>query len=137
MNTPLRVAVDEALKRNMPNATIQGVLKKCSGQNLKLKKHLLEIRHGFKVFMVVALYTENLSQSKPFISPILKKSSSTFTDTIHMFFDKGIVEVVGNDTLETKTPEELEEIATEHAIDSGAEELEIIDAKSKHMTVRR
>lgn len=120
----------------MPNATIQGVLKKCSTQNTKLKQHLLEIRHGFKVFMVVALYTENLTNAKMFIAPIVKKSGSSYADTTHLFFDKGVVEVVGNEKLDTKTPDELEEIATEHAIESGAEELEIIDAKTKHLTVK-
>lgn len=120
----------------MPNATIQGVLKKCSTQNTKLKQHILEIRHGFKVFMVVVLYTDNLSNSKMFIAPIVKKSGSSYADTTHLFFDKGIVEVVGNEKLDTKTPDELEEIATEHAIESGAEELEIIDVKTKHLTVK-
>lgn len=120
----------------MPNATIQGVLKKCATQSIKLKQHILEIRHGFKVFMVVVLYTENLANSKMFMAPLIKKSGSSFADTQHMFFDKGIVEVVGNDKLETKTSDELEEIATEHAIECGAEELEIIDANTKHLTVK-
>lgn len=119
----------------MPNATIQGVLKKCSTQSTKLKQHLLEIRHGFKVFMVVILFTENLANSKMFIAPMVKKSGSTYADTTHLFFDKGIIEVIGNDKLDAKTADELEEIATEHAIDCGAEELEIIDAETKHLTV--
>lgn len=121
----------------MPNATIQGVLKKCSAQTAKLKQHRLEMRQGFKVFMVVVLYTDNLVNAKMFLAPTLKKSGASYADTTHMFFDKGIVEVVGNEKLDTKTADELEEIATEHAIECGAEELEIIEANAKHLTVKR
>lgn len=86
--------------------------------------------------MVVVVYSENLANSKMFMAPIIKKAASSWADTTHMFFGKGIVEVVGNDKLDAKTADELEEIATEHAIECGAEELEIIDADTKHLTVK-
>lgn len=85
--------------------------------------------------MVVVVYTESLANTKMYLAPVLKKSGSSYADTQHMFYDKGIIEVVGNDKLEAKTSDELEEIATEHAIECGAEELEIIDANTKHLTV--
>lgn len=85
--------------------------------------------------MIVVLYTESLANSKMYVAALLKKSGSSYDKTAHMFFDKGILEVVGNDKLNTKTADELEEIATEHAIESGAEEFEIIDEKTKHLTV--
>lgn len=119
------MAVEQALKRDMPNSSIQNVLKKCSAQTDNLKKYLLEIRHGFKVFMVVALYTDNIIFSKSTISTLLKKSGSAYADTVHMFTDKGIVEVFGNDTLKTKTTEELEEIATEVSIPIFGREIQL------------
>lgn len=135
LNTTLRIAVEEALKRNMPNSTIQGVLKKCTTQSAKLKRHTLEIRYGLKVFIVAVLYTDNLAGSKMLLAPILKKSASSYSDTRHMFYEKGIIEVIGNEKLDPKTTNELEEIATDHAIESGAEELEIIDGQTQHLTV--
>lgn len=51
-----------------------------------------------------------------------------------MFYDKGIIEVVGNEKCITKTIDELQDISTEHAIESGAEEVEVIDAETKHLT---
>lgn len=121
----------------MPNSTIQGVLKKCTTQTAKLKKHVFEIRYGLKVFMVVVLYTDNVIQVKMNLAAILKKSGASYADTAHMFFEKGIVEVVGNEKLDIKTANELEGIATDHAIESGAEELEIIDSETTHLTVKQ
>lgn len=120
----------------MPNATIQGVLKKCSTDTTKIKQHHLELKYGQRVFMVVSLYTDNLANSKMLLAPAIRKSLATYSTTKHMFTDKGVLEVVGNDKYDAKTPDELEEIATEHAIESGAEEVEIVDAKTKHLTVR-
>lgn len=136
LNSPLRIAVEEALKRNMPNSTIQGVLKRCANQTAKLKRHAFEIRYGLKVFMVVVVYTDNVTSVKMNLAPILRKAGASYADTTHMFYQKGIVEVAGNDKLDVKTSNELEEIATDHAIESGAEELEIIDPETNHLTVR-
>lgn len=135
LNTPLRIAIDEALKRNMPNATIQGVLKKCATQTAKLKRYQMEIRHGQKVFIVAHMYTDHYTGAKMTLAALLRKSGSSYADTVHMFFDKGIIEVVGNDKITAQTFDELEEIGTEHAIECGAEELEIIDVGTRHMTV--
>lgn len=136
MNSMLRAAIEVATKKSMPNSTIQAVLTKCAGQSGSIKKSILEIRHG-KVFLVAIVYSDNVALAKNLIATILRKSGSTYSDTIHMFYDKGIVEVVGNDKLDAKTPEELEEIATEHAIECEAEEIEIIDANTRHLSVKR
>ncbi|XP_037051085.1 probable transcriptional regulatory protein TTE1135 isoform X2 [Bradysia coprophila] len=133
LNSLLRTAIEAASKKNMPGASIQAVLKRCSGQNMNVKKSILGIRQG-KVFLVVILYTDNLIMAKNQLNTLLRKSAAACTDTVHMFDNKGIIEVVGNEKLDAKTPDELEEIATEHAIECGAEELEVIDANTRHLT---
>lgn len=88
-----------------------------------------------KVFMICVLYSDNIPGTRMTIAPILKKNGATVTDTRHMFFDKGIIEAFAGDNVNASTRDELEEICTEHAIECGAEELEILDVASKHLTV--
>ncbi|KAJ6641049.1 putative transcriptional regulatory protein [Pseudolycoriella hygida] len=133
-NPTLKIAIQEAAKRDMPNSSIQTVLKKYAGQSEKLQRYFVELKHGQKVFIVLVLYTDNFTHFKTLLGTVNRKMGCTYTDTRHMFCEKGIVEVVGNETLNSKTPEELEEIATEHAIECEAEEFEIIDANAKHLT---
>lgn len=135
MNSQLRSAIEIASKKNMPNSTIQTVLKKCAGQTANIKRSIVEIRHG-KVFVVIVLYTDNLVLTKNNFATLLRKTGAIYCETLHMFYEKGILEVVGNDKINANTDAELEEIATEHAIECGAEEIEIVDANTRHLTVK-
>lgn len=74
VNNVLRAAIDEALKRNMPNATIQGILKKCTSQSVELKKYTLEIKALDQVNVICVLYTDRFAQLKMDMATILRKN---------------------------------------------------------------
>lgn len=125
----------------MPNTKIQAILKKHSSSDnqLKLRKHLLELKAPNNIFLICVLYTDNLTQLRQTIAPILRKNlvTSTSLDIQHLFIEKGIIETVPQlDNLKTEftsrpTQMALEELCTEHAIDCGAEEVEIVNFQTQ------
>lgn len=123
----------------MPQHTIQGIIKKCSGQPAgKLTRHIIEAKVLNKIFMVCVLYTYKYAGDRMQIASIFRKNSALAADTRHMFTEKGFLEVsadaiqsIGN----TKNAEEFEEVCTENAIECGAEEIEILDLDKKLVLV--
>lgn len=139
-NTLLRQALDEAVKRNMPAHTIQGVLKKATASppdSPKLKRYVIEARVLNKVFMVMVMYTDKYAGDRMLISTLFRKGGATVCDTRHMFTEKGFVDAIPSEAIAgiDVSPEQLEEICTEHAIESEAEELDVLDAEKRHMMV--
>uniref|UniRef100_A0A1B0FUY0 Transcriptional regulator n=1 Tax=Lutzomyia longipalpis TaxID=7200 RepID=A0A1B0FUY0_LUTLO len=103
MNTLLRQTVDVALKKQMPMASIQTAIKRASGQGTDFRRHVLEVKVvQNRVYVILVLYTDNPTQAKMNLTTVLRKE---------------------------KTPEKLLEMATEHAILVGAEDVELMDEK--------
>lgn len=73
LNAQLRNVVDEALRKNMPMATIQNIIKKFNHKS-DMKKYRIDLRYKQKVFMVCIIYTDNFAAVKMDIAPILRKS---------------------------------------------------------------
>ncbi|KAM8716407.1 hypothetical protein ACLKA7_003306 [Drosophila subpalustris] len=126
INSLLRAEMDNALKRNMPIGTIQNTIKKCQGNKAQLKKHRLDIRFRRNVYMICSIYTDNLPGIKMDATAMIKKSGGVLVDVGHMFEDFGLIET----RCETSNKDNLEEKATEDAIQFGAEEVEVVDAES-------
>lgn len=124
----------------MPAHTIQGILKKAAGTSAdspKLKRYVIEARVLNKVFMVMIMYTDKYAGDRMVISTLFRKGGATTCDTRHMFTEKGFVDAIASETIAGSdvSAEQLEEICTEHAIESEAEELDVLDAEKRHMMV--
>lgn len=124
VNNVLRAAIDEALKKNMPNATIQGILKKCSTQSVELKKYTLEIKALDQVNVICVLYTDRFAQLKMDMATILRKNFALFFNTMHAFDEKGFVEAIPPEEIKV---DDLVSVCTDHAIEMGAEDIEVMD----------
>uniref|UniRef100_A0A182QCT2 Transcriptional regulator n=1 Tax=Anopheles farauti TaxID=69004 RepID=A0A182QCT2_9DIPT len=128
INNVLRAAIDEALKKNMPNATIQGILKKCSTQSVELKKYTLEIKALDQVNVICVLYTDRFAQLKMEMATILRKNFALFFDTMHAFDERGFVEAIPPPEVQSA---DLLSVCTDHAIETGAEDIEVMDENSR------
>ncbi|EAT46227.1 AAEL002544-PA [Aedes aegypti] len=128
VNNTLRAAIDEALKKNMPNSTIQGILKKASQSSTQLKKFCVEIKAFDQINVICVLYTDRFTQLKMEMATILRKNFAMFNDVKHLFDEQGYIEAI----LKTEVPsDELLSVCTEHAIEAGAEDVEVMSDDSK------
>uniref|UniRef100_A0A8D8G650 Probable transcriptional regulatory protein Teth514_1449 n=1 Tax=Culex pipiens TaxID=7175 RepID=A0A8D8G650_CULPI len=130
VNATLRAAIDEALKKNMPNSTIQGVLKKFATQQsaAQLKKFTVEIKAFDQVNLICVLYTDRFTQLKMEMATTLRKNFSNFSEVKHMFDEQGYVEAIAS---ENKAGSDLLSACTEDAIEAGAEDVEIMNEESR------
>lgn len=143
INSQLRLAIDNASKQKMPKSTIQNTLKKCSTINQQLKKQLFELRvgtHG-QIFAIVILYSDNIIGARMQLMQILKKFAAIITDCRHLFYEKGIIDAYGTTELFANivdnNNDKMDEIILEHAIESNAEEYEIVNETTKQLMVIR
>ncbi|XP_055922317.1 probable transcriptional regulatory protein Cagg_2594 [Eupeodes corollae] len=129
LNVQLRNVMDDALRKNMPMATIQNCIKKTTASKTLLKKYFLCWRFRHKVFAICALYTDNFPQLKMDLAAVLRKSGTVYIEGQHMFDEVGIIEAIANqDSIsKSKSLEEFEQICTEDAIECGVEEVEVLD----------
>ncbi|XP_058467250.1 probable transcriptional regulatory protein TTE1135 [Malaya genurostris] len=128
VNSTLRATIDEALKKNMPNSTIQSILKKSAQNTAKLKRYTLEMKAFNQINIICVLYTENFTHMKMELATILRKNFSNYTDVIHLFDEQGYVEVIAPQEV---PKEDLLSCCTEHAIEAGAEDVEVMNEDSK------
>ncbi|XP_062534219.1 probable transcriptional regulatory protein TTE1135 [Armigeres subalbatus] len=128
VNNALRAAIDEALKKNMPNSTIQGILKKGNQSTAQLKKFCLEIKAFEQVSVICVLYTDRFTQLKMEMATILRKNFAAFTDVKHMFDEQGYVEAVWKVDI---PGDDLLSMCTEHAIEIGSEDVEVMSEETK------
>uniref|UniRef100_A0A1I8Q9M2 Transcriptional regulatory protein n=1 Tax=Stomoxys calcitrans TaxID=35570 RepID=A0A1I8Q9M2_STOCA len=129
LNSELKSVIDEALRKNMPMASIQNNLKKFTVSKTQLKKYRLDVRFKQKVFMVLTVYTDNFAQLKMDLSTALRKGGAVQIDAGHLFEDFGLIQAY-LDKVHFKSAAELEDRATEDAIECGAEDVEVMDGEA-------
>lgn len=127
LNSALRSAVEEALKKNMPNSTIQNILKKSDSDTNLAKKSFLEIKFMNKIFLICVFYTDNLVGNKMTIASILKKNMANFDEAKHFFIEKGVV-------LATDVTVKDEEKIMEDGITAGANDIEFDELEQNRVT---
>ncbi|CAO1421114.1 unnamed protein product [Diamesa serratosioi] len=133
LNSQLRTVMDEALRKNMPMATITNALKKYNANAAQLKKMYLEMKAFNKIFMVGELFHENPAGQKMNIATVLKKANGSYGEFSHMFHDVGLIQVTKPDGTFTSLAE-FEEKCTDDAIECSAEDVEDIDLENKSAT---
>ncbi|XP_017075511.2 probable transcriptional regulatory protein TTE1135 [Drosophila eugracilis] len=126
INSLLRTEIERALKQNMPSGTIQNTLNKFKSSKIQLKKYRLDIRYKRIVYMICIFYTDNFSGVKMDATPMIKKAGGEFMDVGNLFEDFGLIETK-YDTSKLLDGPNLEDKATNDAIEFGAEEIEIVD----------
>lgn len=127
LNSGLKSAVEEALKKNMPNSTIQNILKK-PGTEALFKKSFLEIKFLNKIFIICVFYTDNLVGHKMSIaSSILKRNSANYSEAKHFFDEHGVV-------VATDVKEKDEEKIMEDGITAGANDIEFDELEQNRVT---
>lgn len=125
-NLKLEQVIEQAKRSNMPVATIQNVLKSTQNDKTQCKVHLLDIRGPGGCSILCEVYTASLHQLRQNIATILKKHGSKYSEGagLHNFEEKGIIEVELNEN--SKSEKDIVEQATEHAIETGAEDVTMI-----------
>jgi translational activator of cytochrome c oxidase 1 len=131
MNSKLNSLIQEALKKNMPMGTIQGVLKKCKETPTQLIKHHFELKFLGKIFVVAEYYAENLVFLKNNFNIVFRKEKQAQNISVRATFEEmGIVQVLVPDD-QSKSDEEFLEKMTEVAIEIDAHDVDEADFKSK------
>ncbi|XP_028130808.1 translational activator of cytochrome c oxidase 1 [Diabrotica virgifera virgifera] len=127
-NLQLNQVIEQTRRANMPAATVQSILKSCESSKSQDKSYMLEIKGPGSCFILCEVYTSQLHGLKMILSTILKKHQSRFSDGggLHLFEEKGQIEAE-HQALAGKPEEEILEKATDHAIESGAEDVKVIE----------
>ncbi|KAH8410659.1 hypothetical protein KR009_011101 [Drosophila setifemur] len=126
INSLLRTEIDRALKQNMPSVSIQNTLNKFKTSKVKLQKYRLDIRYNRNVYFICILYTDNFPGVKMDATPMIKKAGGEFMDVGHLFDGFGLIQA-RFDTTKLPKATNLEDKATNDAIELGADEIEVID----------
>lgn len=133
INTALRSAIDRAIDRNVPQSTIKVVLKKLSEtpDTSKMIRHLWEGRLYGKLFLVIAIYTDNLALARNQLSVPFKKHNFTMNNTKHLFKERGVIDALARSDIRV---DHFEDDCLNDAIECGAEDVEIHDVNQQQVT---
>ena len=130
-NSYLKTAVEQAVKSNVPMATINNQIKKFNSNDAPLKRYFLEMKTMSRIFLIVEVYTEHFVGLKMNINTVMRKAGQTaFADCKHMFDEFGLVQVTKVDGTFANASE-FEDKVTEDAIECDAQEVEDVDFDKK------
>lgn len=134
INSTLRNAIDEARRRDVPAATIQGFLKKLTETKDKsqLQRHLFEGRVYKKLNFIASVYTDKLPHVKVQMATIYRKHLvDSSTNVKRLFIERGILHVIARDGIDLNS---FEDDCTADAIECGAEDIEVFDVNERKVT---
>lgn len=133
INSTLRNAIDEARRRDVPLATIQGFLKKLTETKDKsqLQRHLFEGRVYKKLNFIASIYTDKLAHVKVLTATIYRKHLIESANVKRLFDERGVLHVIARDGIEVNN---FEDDCTADAIEYGAEDIEVFDATERKVT---
>ncbi|XP_008549646.2 translational activator of cytochrome c oxidase 1 [Microplitis demolitor] len=124
-NPKLASIIDEARKKNIPQATINGILEKLEKSKVKSQTELLDFRGPGGTTFIVRLLSSNLIGTKQSLNTVLKKHKCTLLEgkSKGSLFDHfGCIITEHKNNLDA---------ATEDAIAVGAEDVEEIEDDGK------
>lgn len=133
INTALSKAIEEAISHQVPKSSIDNALKRIKeGPDLsKYHRHIFEMKMFGKVYVLIAIYTDNLQRVRCEIGPALKKHRTEESKTRHLFTERGVFHAIAPPA---NAGDQFEDLCTDDAIDSGAEDVEIYDAVERQVT---
>ncbi|KAF2360015.1 Transcriptional regulator TACO1-like [Trinorchestia longiramus] len=126
-NTRLADALELAKKNNMPKSTINSIIENSQKAMVNAKESLFEYRGINGLCLMVVVFTDNPKRPRGFINAIMKKygfkEDKQQGGVRHMFKERGLIVTEGE--LEGKYVSFSD--AEDHAIEVGAEEVEVVN----------
>lgn len=125
--------MNEALRQNVPKATILAGLKKLSQESdkSKIQRHIYDVKLYNKLFLIIAVYTDNLALTKNQLAYPFKKHKVDIKGTRHAFTERGVINAIARPEVRA---DHFEDDCLNDAIECGAEEIEVHDAEQKQVT---
>lgn len=117
-NLKLENLMEQARSVNMPRSTMEAVLKKASTDRSQAKPVTVELVGPGGTYLLVELLTDNLRRSTNQMTAFLRKCGARLGQAKHAFNAVGVVVTAEGDL----------DSATEHAIEAGAEDVELLDS---------
>lgn len=133
LNPRLQFAVEEAKRRDVPRATIQGFLKKLSETKDKssFQRHLFEGRLYKKLYFIATVFTDNLAHARIQMATPYKKHLAENTNAKRVFIERGVFNVITRDSINL---ENFEDECLNDAIECGADDIEVFDKTQRQVT---
>merc|ERR1712212_97450 len=131
-NYTLAKVIEQANKNNIPKSTIDGIIAKSQKQMVDAKPHLLAYRNSLSnACLLIDAFTDKVARTRLSINAVLKKTGYMHvqdkTGITNMFKHTGVI-ITSN---KIKDEEVSQDTAEEHAIEAGAEEVEMMDNSVK------
>lgn len=127
------MAIEEALKRNVPKGTIQTALKKLSESKGKeeSKRLLFEYRLYKKLMVIVAIFTDRSAHVRIRMATPMKKHLAEVTNIKRLFIERGVFNVIARPDIKI---DNLEDECLSDAIEFGADDIDVHDIDKKQVT---
>lgn len=133
INNSLRIAIEEALKRNIPKGSIQAALKRLSESKGKeeSKRLLFEYRLYKKLLVIVTIFTDRVAHVRIQMATPMKKHLAEVANIKRSFIERGVFNVIARPDIKI---DNLEYECLSDAIEFGAEDIEVHDIDEKQVT---
>lgn len=114
--------------------TVQNFLKKLTDSKDKtvIQRHLFEGRLYKKLYVVIAIFTDNLAHTRIQIATSYRKHLVEISNTKRLFTERGQFNVTA--VRDGITADNIEEECLNDAVKCGAEDIEVFNAAERHVT---
>lgn len=133
LNSTLQNAIDEARRRDVPQATIQGYLKKLAETKDKsqLQRHVFEGRVYKKLNFIAVIYTDKLAHVRVQLATIYRKHLIETVNVKRFFNERGVFNVIARDGIDITN---FDDQCLTDAIECGAEDVEVFNVDERKVT---
>lgn len=127
------MAIEEALKRNVPKGTIQTALKRLSDSKGKeeSRRLLFEYRLYKKLMVIVTIFTDRAAYIRIQMATPVRKHLAEVANIKRLFIERGVFNVIARPDIRT---DNLEDECLSDAIEFGAEDIEVHDIDKMQVT---
>lgn len=129
----MRKVINESHLLGVKKNTIDATLKKCieSPVRSKMPRHIFEGRLYNKMFLIIAVYTENLELTRNQLANIFKKHRFDAKSVKGLFVERGMIDAIARPDINVDS---IEDECIGDAMECGAENVEIYDANERKVT---
>lgn len=133
INPMLRSAIDEALRRYVPKATVTLFLKKMSDSKDKtaIQRYIFEGRLFKRMYVVISIFADNYALTKIQMATVFRKHLVEQIQAKRMFNERGVFNVIARDGISI---ENIEEECLNDAVECGADDIEVYNATERQVT---
>lgn len=126
-------AINEAIRLHVPKSTILSNLKKIAQEADKSKmfRHIFDAKLYNKLFVIIAVFTDNLGLTRSQLSYVLKRHKAEMKGVRTAFTERGIIDATARPEIRA---DHFEDDCLNDAIECGAEEVEVHDSAERQVT---